>query len=191
MKFVFAILMPPLVALALAGCSSNNDSSAISSSVTSGGNAEEVCSVASPCSSGDCIYQPGTCQAGATGFCVNYSTCDGPARGPGCGCDGKTIEGTYGACGLAAPYDNASGCQVGTFACGPALMCKRNSEMCVKTVAATTSYECKPYMKMEDSFPCVSGIPDCSCIHLESFGASDKVSCAADADYQETITVQN
>jgi hypothetical protein len=125
------------------------------------------------------------------GACQDFFQCDGPSTGPLCGCDGKTVEGEYPGCALgmaSQPYDEAAPCQTGTFACGPSLSCKRNSDVCVERIPGVpgpTTYECLSYEEANQW--CLGGIPACNCINLEAIGAG--ATCQEDADHQETVTV--
>jgi hypothetical protein len=160
------------------------------------GGGDDSCSTANPCKVGACVFPAGSCQAGAKGTCSNMFQCDGPETGPVCGCDGKTIEAEYGDCVVAMasmPYADPSACQTGTFACGPMLQCKRNSDVCLETLPGQpgpTTYECKPFSQVVMPGWCLNGIPDCPCIDQSAFGTGGSgVSCMADADHQETVTV--
>jgi hypothetical protein len=156
-----------------------------------GGGGDGSCSADKPCANGSCVYNAGSCAAGATGVCQDFFQCDGPSTGPLCGCDGKTIEGDYPDCIVAmanSPYDHAGACQTGTFACGPALNCKRNSEVCAERLpgpGGPIDYECMSYEKVNQW--CLGGIPACDCIDVASFG--EGANCKEDADHQETVTV--
>ena len=93
------------------------------------------------------------------GTCLTTYTCDGPATGPLCGCDGKVVEGEFAECTLfqaSSPYDNPAACQTGMFACGPTLQCKRNAQVCVKTlpgVPGPESYKCAQLRRREGHVP--------------------------------------
>ena len=196
-----ALLALPFAIVALAGCGGTvNGTSGTGGGGTGGGGTggggtgagggggNAPCSANNPCDKGICIYAPGTCTEGAVGVCQDFFQCDGPATGPICGCDGKTIEGEYPGCGMAGPRDTAAGCQVGTFACGPALTCKRNSEVCVVHLPGApgpSTYECLALASTQST--CVSGIPACNCLDLEAIGAG--ATCQEDADFQDTVTV--
>lgn len=145
---------------------------------------------------GVCIYSPGSCDAGAIGSCQGGYTCDGPASGPVCTCDGEVVEGEYGVCemwGNSLPYhDDPTPCAVGTFACGTET-CQRHVEVCVVTQpgapGAETTYACE---KVADHAGwCSHGIGDCSCLDLESLGCPefDTSCCTSDEDHQETVTI--
>jgi hypothetical protein len=207
-----ALFVAPLVLLALAGCGGQSSSGGGGHSAGStgpeidggGGNggkggagggggaggASGGCSKSAPCPQGGaCVFSPGSCQESVLGYCASVIQCDGPASGPACGCDGKTIEKEYGGCGSSVRLDNPSGCQTGTFACGPMLMCKRNSDVCVAQVPAMgeASYACQDFATTTMPGWCTSGIPYCECVDLSKFGSA---TCAEDADHQETITVK-
>jgi hypothetical protein len=185
------LLIVPLSLSAIVGCGSEVDQ-ATGGNAGSGGNggstADGDCSKDDPCPDGQaCIYGPGSCADDAKGTCVGVIQCDGPV----CGCDGKTIEGEYAGC-TASKYDAPAACQVGTFACGPTLQCKRNSDICVAQVPGVpgpTSYSCKPFDEVSMPGWCTDGIPYCDCIDWSAFGPSGSATCTADADNQETITV--
>lgn len=189
-----AFLALPISILAAPGCGGSVDegSGGSGSSSSSGGSGDGTCSADKPCTQGAaCVYQAGTCQAGATGTCVTVIQCDGPPTGPVCGCDGKTVEGEYGNCSVGGPYDNPAGCQTGTFACGPSLQCTRNLDVCVTTLpgvpGGSPSYECKAFDMVKIEGFCVNGLPDCACVDTGGLGSG--ATCAADADHQETITI--
>jgi hypothetical protein len=143
------------------------------------------CTTEDPCPTGyACVLPVGSCQKGAKGVCQGLFQCDGPPTGPVCGCDGKTIEGEYPNCAPPiVPTDNAAACQTGTFACGPTLMCKRNSDVCLEKVPgvpATSTFECAPFDSVNAT--CYGSIPSCDCI--KSLGT-----CMENADHQETVTI--
>jgi hypothetical protein len=187
--------MVPLTLWATAGCGPQIDAGTGGTGTgggatgTGGAATSGDCSKDDPCPDGQsCSFGPGTCQDGARGNCVGFFQCDGPPTGPVCGCDGKTVEAAYGECGV-GQYDTPAGCQVGTFACGPTLQCKRNSDVCVATLAGVpgpTSYACKAFAEVNTPGSCVNGIPYCDCIDLSPMGGA---TCTADADHQETITI--
>lgn len=184
-----ALFIAPLSLSALGGCGDGGGGSGGGGGNAGGGDGS--CSKTDPCpQGGTCVFGAGSCQEGARGTCVSIIQCDGPSTGPVCGCDGKTIESDYGNCN-AETYDSPAGCQVGTFACGPTLQCKRNSEVCVATVSGTpgsSSFACQAFAQVTMPGWCLNGIPYCDCIDLSSFG-DGSATCAADADHQETITV--
>jgi hypothetical protein len=105
-----------------------------------------------------------------------------------CGCDGKVVEGDFASCSVklankAINHDEA--CQTGTFPCGPTLVCKRNSDVCVEKLQAApapTSYECTAFHTFKSL---CGGIPSCNCLDMTGLGS---FSCTVDADNQETLT---
>jgi hypothetical protein len=186
------LFIVPLSLAAITGCGSKVEQATggAGGDGTGGSSTDGDCSKDEPCSDGEaCFYAPGSCSDDAKGHCVGVIQCDGPYTGPVCGCDGKTIEGEYASCNT-AKYDDPAACQVGTFACGPTLQCKRNSDVCIAEVPGVpgpTTYSCKPFDQVAMPGWCTSGIPFCDCIDPTMFGGS--ATCAADADHQETITV--
>lgn len=89
---------------------------------------------------------------------------------------------------MEGPYDNAAACQTGTFACGPMLMCKRNSDICVVTnpgAGGPSTYECRALTSVENY--CLGGIPACNCVNVNAIGAG--ATCQEDADFQDTVTL--
>jgi hypothetical protein len=148
----------------------------------------DPCSAEEPCEDGvACVFQAGSCKEGAKGVCSEIIQCDGPPTGPDCGCDGKTIERPYGACDIPGPLDTPAACQVGTFACGPSLQCKRNSDVCIEKTSgkpASTVYSCAALDSGEITSSCLGGIPDCACLQQDA-----NTKCTADADHQETLSI--
>jgi hypothetical protein len=89
------------------------------------------------------------------------------------------------------PSADAAVCAKGTFACG-SLACQRHVDVCVVTVGgpvgSTPTYACKATKDLGGT--CLNGIADCSCLDASSLGCSGASCCTADADHQETITIQ-
>jgi hypothetical protein len=191
--FSAALVALPLAILAFAGCSGDvqQDTGSSSTGAVDGSS----CSRSGGCASGAvCVLPPNACEADAKGSCQSLFQCDGPPSGPVCGCDGKVVEGEYPDCvpELASnSYQDSVACQTGTFACGPTLTCKRNSEVCVEKVPGApgpSSYECAAFATVRGW--CQHEIPDCNCLDATKLGDLASTMCKADADHQETITVK-
>jgi hypothetical protein len=149
------------------------------------------CDEDNPCENGDeCHYPTGSCAQEVKGTCVRILSCDGPESGPVCGCDGQVIEAPYGTCQSGGRSSHEELCAQGTFACGDK-QCTRHKDLCVATsggpAGSETTYEC---IKAYTVPNCLGGIPDCGCLFLEDLGCADSSCCSADADMQETITIQ-
>jgi len=182
MKRLVLLAMAALGAVGLLACGDGVGGSGDSSSSNDG-----TCSADEPCAKGSCVYPPGDCSANARGNCVEILQCDGPPPGPVCLCDGTILEDPDNGCGPGGPTPSPSLCQTGVFTCGD-ITCKRNLEVCVVTTGGampTTTYSCAGLSKLDST--CVNGIPDCACIRPPECGGVD--CCTADADHQETITV--
>ncbi len=146
------------------------------------------CSATTPCEGGSfCVYEVGECGPDVTGVCQSGFTCDGPPTGPVCLCDGTVVEGANAICDVWPTNSQIADpalCATGTFACGT-LQCQRHAEYCLEIlpgVPGPTSYSCKA------AGGTCSGIADCSCI-TEAEGPGDVVTCSANADMQETVTI--
>jgi hypothetical protein len=173
------LIMVALCAFGQLGCGSEGDDAS--------SNNDDSCSASDPCTSGTCIFPPGDCSPNAKGSCVEIIQCDGPPPGPQCKCDGTVLENPDATCAPAGPRPNADLCQTGTFVCGD-ITCKRNLEVCVATnggAMPTTTYACAALDEIDDT--CVNGIPDCACMQPAECGGAS--CCTADADHQETITI--
>lgn len=180
------ILALPLAMLAFAGC----NASVLPETTADDGS----CSAKDPCpSDATCVLPPNACEAGARGTCQTIFQCDGPPSGPLCDCDGKVVEGEYPDCEperAGESFGDSVPCQTGTFACGPTLKCKRNSDVCVERLVgdpAPATYECASFKSVNQW--CQHDIPDCGCLNATPFAEGMFVMCKADADHQETITV--
>lgn len=197
--FTAAILALPLAPPALVGCSGDADQSTTSTTGTSStgstGGGDGSCSSDDPCpSDAVCVLPANACAPGSKGTCQTHFQCDGPSTGPLCDCAGKIVEGDFPDCvpsRASESYGDSAPCQTGTFACGPTLMCKRNSDVCVTRLPGApgpASYECASFESVNQW--CQHGIPDCDCIDAAKVGdPTSNVTCKADAEHQETITV--
>lgn len=194
--FTGALAALPLTLLAFAGCSGDVSQATTStgSTGTGAGGDGSSCSASDPCADGAlCVLPPNACQPGAKGSCQSVFQCDGPPTGPLCNCAGKVVEGEYPDCGsnlAGASYGDSAPCQTGTFACGPTLTCKRNSDVCVEKIPGapgSPSYACAAFETVNQW--CQHKIPDCDCIDTSKVGDPATTMCKADADHQETITV--
>ncbi|MDI3291845.1 hypothetical protein [Polyangium sp. 15x6] len=176
------LIMAALCALGQLGCGSDSSSNDDGSSSN-----DDSCSASNPCTSGTCVYPPGDCSSNAKGSCVEILQCDGPPPGPTCQCDGTVLENPDATCSPSGPRPTADLCQTGTFACGD-ITCKRNLEVCVATSGGampTTTHACAALSEIDNT--CVNGIPDCACLQPAECGGAS--CCSADADHQETITI--
>ena len=156
-----------------------------------GGNAGG-CTADNPCAEGSCIFTEASCAPGTTGTCQNGFSCDGPATGPVCGCDGIVIEGEYAVCsfwGGGKPYSGAELCAKGMFACGN-IQCKRHVQFCQKSLPGPQgdpSYGCVDVATAPGT--CSYGISDCACLDTKALGCFDPSCCSSDQDNQETVTI--
>jgi hypothetical protein len=143
------------------------------------------------------VYEIDSCGSSAMGVCLAGVTCDGPATGPVCGCDGSVVEGDQAVCerwvrGL--PFAPASHCAGGTFPCSQELDCLADLEVCLHVSPGPAGSE--PFQECvaiaDLNTDCQGGIPSCACLgDLSALGCStgSVCECSADANDQETVTI--
>jgi hypothetical protein len=160
---------------------------ACSSPFGDGSNGEETCSPSKPCAEGTCLYPQNDCSSNVQGTCVSPVSCDGPPRGPVCQCNGEVLEDPQADCKhMGQPNAPPDLCAKGTFACGN-LACQRNAEVCVITSGGAQGNQTFACKKPSDVGGTCLSIPDCACLQPSQCASAS--CCTADADHQETVTI--